>query len=152
MNLEQGISDLYIVLTGEDGVINQTLSRNNMEYYDLGDSVTALECMADDVDRVWRLVEWHDELAGIDSETWKFLESDDPNDFELKFKESAWLLRLKERIDSELMMRELREKDDKDKQFLFEFCDFLLGSISSLDSLEKDDVNISELIEDFLEE
>ena len=51
----------------------------------------------------------------IDDATWKFVESDDPNDLELRFKESAWLLRLKERIDSELMMRKLREKSDDDE-------------------------------------
>lgn len=111
MSLDQGITDLYIILTGEDGVINQVLERDNSVYYDgVGDMVTMMECMADDVARVWRLVEWHDELAEIDTDTWKFIETDDPNDLELRFKDTDWLIRLKERIDAELTERESNDK------------------------------------------
>lgn len=111
MSLDQGITDLYIILTGEDGVINQVLERDNSVYYDgVGDMVTMMECMADDVARVWRLVEWHDELAEIDIDTWKFIETDDPNDLELRFKDTDWLIRLKERIDAELTERESNDK------------------------------------------
>lgn len=111
MSLDQGITDLYIILTGEDGVINQVLERDNSVYYDgVGDMVTMMECMADDVARVWRLVEWHDELAEIDIDTWKFIETDDPNDLELHFKDTDWLIRLKERIDAELAERESNDK------------------------------------------
>ena len=107
MSLDQGITDLYIILTDQNGIINQVLERDNCVYYDsVGDIVTMMECMADDVARVWRLVEWHDELASIDTNTWKFIETDDPNDLELEFKDTDWLIRLKERIDTELARRE----------------------------------------------
>lgn len=114
MNLEQGITDLYVILTDQNGIINQVLERDNSIYYDgVGDIVTMIECMADDVARVWRLVEWHDELAEIDTSIWKFLESDDPNDLELRFKNTDWLIRLKERIDIELAKRELNDEIEK---------------------------------------
>lgn len=167
VSLDQGISDLYIVLNDEfDGVIKRVLDTDfNEKYSDMGfDFVTALECMEDEVSRVWRLVEWHDALAEIDDATWKFLESDDPNDLELKFKESAWLSRLKERIEVELMLRKLRNEDsdedeDEDdntveydvKKLLLNFCNFLLESVPSLDFLEKDNAKRLQLIEDFLE-
>lgn len=111
MSLEKGISDLYVILTDENGIINQVLERDNEVYYDgVGDIVTMIECMADDVARVWRLVEWHDELAEISTATWKFIETDDPNDLELRFKNTDWLIRLKERIDAELTERESNDK------------------------------------------
>lgn len=114
VSLEKGVSDLFVVLTSE--VIPSYLERDYKEIYDLEDDVTSFECMADDVARVWRLVEWHDKLAEVDDATWKFIESDDPNDLELRFKTTDWLVRLKERIDSELMMRKLREKSDDDDE------------------------------------
>ena len=118
MKLEQGITDLYIILTGKYGIINQTLTRDNSVYYDgVGDIVTMMECMEDDVSRVWRLVEWHDELAGIDTDTWKFIETDDPNDLELEFKDTDWLTCLKELIDNELAKRKLDESIKKDKSW-----------------------------------
>jgi hypothetical protein len=158
--IEKGVSDLFVVLTSE--VIPSYLERDYKEIYDLEDDVTSFECMADDVARVWRLVEWHDKLAEIDTSLWKFLESDDPNDLELRFKESAWLLRLKERIEVELMLRKLRNEDsDEDEddiivecdieKLLLSFCDFLLESVPSLDFLEKDNAKRLQLIEDFLE-
>lgn len=114
MNLEQGITDLYIILTGENGIINQVLERDNYMYYDgVGDIVTMMECMEDDVARVWRLVEWHDELAEISTDIWKFIETDDPNDLELEFKDTDWLIRLKDRIDAELAKRESDEQKEK---------------------------------------
>lgn len=158
VSLDQGVSDLYIVLTDEfDGVIKRVLDTDfNEKYSDMGfDFVTALECMEDEVSRVWRLVEWHDKLAEIDTSLWKFLESDDPNDLELKFKESAWLYRLKKRIEIELKLRELNNDTvgiDKNKELLLNFCDFLLESIPSLDFLEKDNAKRLQLINDFLEE
>ena len=60
-NLEDGISDLYVVLTCE--IVPLMLERNYREFYDCDDDVTSLECMADDVARVWRLVEWQDKLT-----------------------------------------------------------------------------------------
>lgn len=114
MSLKKGINDLYVILTDQNGIINQVLERDNSVYYDgVGDIVTMMECMADDVARVWRLVEWHDELAEIDTDTWKFIETDDPNDLELRFKETDWLICLKERIDTELTKRELDDKTKK---------------------------------------
>ena len=112
MSIEDGIDDLYVLLTSE--IVPLYLERDYKEFYDLDDDITSMECMNDDVSRVWRLVKWHDRLAEIDTALWKFLESDNPNDLELKFKETAWLLRLKERIETELMMRKLREKCDDD--------------------------------------
>lgn len=161
VSLEKGVSDLFVVLTSE--VIPSYLERDYKEIYDLENDVVSFECMADDVARVWRLVEWHDKLAEIDTETWKFLESDDPNDLELRFKTTDWLVRLKERIEVELMLRELRNKDlneDEDdtpfeydmKNILLKFCDFLLESVPSLDFLEKDNAKRLQLIEDFLED
>ena len=165
VSLDQGLTDLYIILTDEfEGIIKRLLDTNFSEKYsDKFDLVTALECMEDEVSRVWRLVGWHDKLAEIDTETWKFIESDNPNDLELTFKESAWLLRLKERIEVELMLRKLRNEDsdeDEDdntveydmKKILLEFCDFLLESVPSLDFFDKDNAKRLQLIEDFLED
>lgn len=161
----KGLRDLYIVLNDEQtGLIKQILERSALEHYDgVGDLVTMLECFEDDVHRVWNLVEWHDALASIDDATWKFVETDNPNDLELTFKESAWLLRLKERIEVELMLRKLRNEDsdeDEDdtsfefdvKKLLLSFCDFLLETAPTLDFLEKDNVKRLQLIEDFLED
>ena len=165
VSLDQGLTDLYIILTDEfEGIIKRLLDTDfNEKYSDKFDLVTALECMEDEVSRVWRLVEWHDKLTEIDTETWRFIESDNPNDLELTFKESAWLLRLKERIEVELMLRKLRNEDsDEDEdnntvecdiaKLLLSFCDFLLESVPSLDFLEKDNAKRLQLIEDFLEE
>ena len=160
-NLEDGISDLYVVLTCE--IVPLMLERNYREFYDCDDDVTSLECMADDVARVWRLVEWHDKLTEVDTSLWKFLESDDPNDLELKFKESDWLIRLNERIGVELMLRKVQNEnlnEDEDdtsfefdvKKLLLSFCDFLLETAPTLDFLEKDNVKRLQLIEDFLED
>ena len=165
VSLDQGLTDLYIILTDEfEGIIKRLLDTDfNEKYSDKFDLVTALECMEDEVSRVWRLVGWHDKLTEIDTETWRFIESDNPNDLELTFKESAWLLRLKERIEVELMLRKLRNEDsDEDEdnntvecdieKLLLSFCDFLLESVPSLDFLEKDNAKRLQLIEDFLEE
>lgn len=156
VSLEKGVSDLFVVLTSE--VVPLMLERNYKEFYDTGDSVTDLECMADDISRVWRLVEWHDKLAEIDTETWKFLESDDPNDLELTFKTSDWLVRLKERIGVELMLRQLKNEEiegksfeNEDKRLLLGFSDYLLESIPSVDFLNEDNEGRLELINDFLE-
>jgi len=161
----KGLRDLYIVLNEEtDGLIKQILERDALEHYDgLGDLVTILECFEDDVHRVWNLVEFHDVLAEADDDDWNFFLSQDPNDLELRFKESDWLLRLKERIKVELMLRKLRNEDcDEDEddvivefdmeKLLLSFCDFLLESVPSLDFLEKDNAKRLQLIEDFLEE
>jgi len=161
VSLEKGVNDLYVVLTCE--IIPLYLERNYKEFYDTGDSVTDLECMEDDISRVWRLVVWHDKLAEIDDATWKFVESDDPNALELRFKESDWLVRLKKRIEVELMLRKLRnEGSDEDEdngtvecdieKLLLSFCDFLLESVPSLDFFDKDNAKRLQLIEDFLEE
>jgi len=116
MSLEDGVSDLYVILNDEfEGLIKRLLDTDFNEKYSDNDLATALECMEDEVSRVWRLVEWHDKLAEVDDATWKFIESDDPNDLELRFKTTDWLVRLKERIDSELMMRKLREKEELDE-------------------------------------
>ena len=161
VGLGQGVTDLYIVLNDEQtGLIKQILERSALEYYDgVGDLVTMLECFEDDVARVWRLVEWHDALAEIDDATWKFLESDDPNDLELRFKESAWLYRLKKRIEIELKLRELRDGErenkpfeNKDKKLLIGFSDYLVESIPSVDFLDKDNESRLELINNFLVE
>lgn len=157
MSLDKGVNDLFVILTSE--VVPMMLERNYKEFYDTGDSVTDLECMEDDVSRVWRLVEWHDKLAEIDTETWKFLESDDPNDLELRFKTTDWLVRLKERIGVELMLRQLKNEEiegksfeNKDKRLLLGFSDYLLESVPSVDFLNEDNEGRLELINDFLVE
>jgi len=164
VSLDQGLTDLYIVLNDEfDGVIKRLLDTDFSEKYSDTDFVTALECMEDEVSRVWRLVLWHDALTEIDDATWKFVESDDPNALELRFKESDWLVRLKKRIEVELMLRKLRNEgadEDEDngtvecdiEKLLLSFCDFLLESVPSLDFFDKDNAKRLQLIEDFLEE
>jgi len=157
----KGLRDLYIVLNEEtDGLIKQILERDALEHYDgIGDLVTILECFEDDVHRVWNLVLFHDELADKSDEDWKFFLSQDPNDLELSFKESAWLLRLKERIEVELKLRELRDGErenkpfeNKDKKLLIGFSDYLVESIPSVDFLNEDNEGRLELINDFLVE
>ena len=157
VSLDKGVNDLFVVLTSE--VIPSYLEREYKEIYDFGDEVANFECMADDVARVWRLVEWHDKLAEIDTGLWKFLESDDPNDLELRFKTTDWLVRLKERIGVELMLRQLKDEEikgksfeNKDKRILLGFCDYLLESIPSVDFLNEDNEGRLELINDFLVE
>ena len=115
----KGLRDLYIVLNDEnDGLVRRILERDAMSHYDgVGDLVTILECFEDDVHRVWNLVEFHDVLAEADDDDWKFFLSQDPNGLELRFKESAWLLRLKERIEVELKLRELRDEEVENKPF-----------------------------------
>lgn len=157
VSLEKGVNDLFVVLTSE--VIPSYLEREYKEIYDFDDVVVNFECMADDVARVWRLVEWHDKLAEIDTGLWKFLESDDPNDLELRFKTTDWLVRLKERIGVELMLRQLKNEEverksfeNKDKRLLLGFSDYLLESIPSVDFLNEDNEGRLELINDFLVE
>ena len=157
VSLDKGVNDLFVVLTSE--VIPSYLERKYKEIYDFDDVVVNFECMADDVARIWRLVEWHDKLAEIDTELWKFLESDDPNDLELRFKTTDWLVRLKERIGVELMLRQLKDEEikgksfeNKDKRLLLGFSDYLLESIPSVDFLNKDNEGRLELINDFLVE
>lgn len=157
MSLDKGVNDLFVILTSE--VVPMMLERNYKEFYDTGDSVTDLECMEDDISRVWRLVEWHDKLASIDDATWKFIGSDDPNDLELRFKTTDWLVRLKERIGVELMLRQLKDEEiegksfeNEDKRLLLGFSDYLLESIPSVDFLNEDNEGRLELINDFLVE
>lgn len=160
VGLDQGISDLYIILNDEfEGLIKRLLDTDFNEKHSDKDFVTALECMEDEVSRVWRLVEWHDKLAEIGDGTWKFIESDDPNDLELRFKTTDWLVRLKERIGVELMLRQLKDEEikgksfeNKDKRLLLGFSDYLLESIPSVDFLNEDNEGRLELINDFLVE
>lgn len=109
MSLEDGIDDLYVILISE--IIPMYLERDYKKFYNLDNDMINFECMADDVSRAWRLVVWHDKLAEVDTSLWKFLESDDPDDLELRSKESTWLLRLEERIHSELLNRKSEKKE-----------------------------------------
>ena len=108
----RGLRDLYIVLTDEEsGLVKQILERDALEYYDgVGDLVTILECFEDDVHRVWNLVEFYDELADKLDEDWRFFFTNDPNDLELRFRDRAWLERLKNRIGNQLMLDELNDE------------------------------------------
>ena len=157
-DIDKGIQDLYVTLNDEtEGLIKKTLETDYDEKFSGMDTITAMECMEEEVKRVWNLVILHDVLVGISDDKWDFILFDDPNALELKYKESAWLNRLNKRIEIELKLRELRDEEErsksfvnKDKKLLIDFSDYLLETIHSVDFLNKDNEGRLELINDFL--
>lgn len=123
----RGLSQLRILLDDENGLLMNTL-RTNYEtkleriLHDNG-IVEAFECMWDDVNRVYDILQWHDELCSLLDENVKFAITENPNDLDLKQFDNGELLHLKDRVNGEILQRELdgeliplerKEEDDEE--------------------------------------
>lgn len=64
--LDKGCSDLRIVL--EEGLIQDAMEKNYWEEFKEFGIVEGFECMVDEVNRIYRLINFHDELTGIRSD------------------------------------------------------------------------------------
>ena len=105
------LSQLRILLDDENGLLMNTLRTNYETKLEMilnnNGIVEAFECMWDDVNRVYDVLQWHDELCGFNDENIKFMISENPNDLDLKQFSNAEIIALKDRVNVEIFQRRL---------------------------------------------
>ncbi len=112
LDIDKCIWELGILLGDPmSGLMQQALENNwNEQYSKDFDLATTWDCFQSDVNRINNVLLLHDFLCDISLDTWKFIQTDDPNDLNLEYKSIEWLNRLKERIENEITSRERIEK------------------------------------------
>jgi hypothetical protein len=105
------LTQLGVLLSDENGLLINTLKTNYETKLEriLRDNgiVEAFECMWDDVNRVYDVLQWHDELCNLRDANVQFAITVNPNDLDLKQFSNVKLLRLKDMVDGEILQREL---------------------------------------------
>ena len=105
------LTQLGVLLSDENGLLMNTLRTNYEEKLEriLQDNgiVEAFECMWDDVNRVYDILQWHDELCRLLDENIQFAISENPNDLDLKQFNNAEIIALRDRVNGEIFQRRL---------------------------------------------
>lgn len=75
--IENAIYELGVILVDEmNGLVAITMQQNFWEKYKNFDLMVAWECFVDEVNRVNKVLELHDELCDITEEQWEQILSD----------------------------------------------------------------------------
>ena len=105
------LTQLGILLGDENGLLRKTMQRDfDVELEDIvhrNGIAEGFECMWDEVSRIYDIYQFHDELCNLRKGNVKFAITENPNDLDLKQFNNAELLHLKDRVNGEILQREL---------------------------------------------
>ena len=107
-NWMESITQLGILLSDENGILLEALNRDWNDRYKGFSLIEAWDCFVDDVTRLEDVLNLHDKLSEVAYSDWKFLETGDPDDLDLSFKDEEWLNKLRDKVDERL--EELKER------------------------------------------
>ena len=103
-DVKDAIYQLRLLLADPiSGLMQKALNTNwNEEYSKDFDLATTFDCFVDDVNRINTVLQLHDFLSACSSKDFKFMQTNDPNDLDLEYKDEEWLITLKNRIEKQL--------------------------------------------------